>query len=148
MKGNAVTLRALILCCCASQLLTGCLYLHNPTRQKAAEEARSNFEEMLKHSAASAVVADYVTQVELRSAVTRDLNRLDRTVMLDALLAQQWTDLVDATREELTTAQAALAAAKTKRETLKTELTLSLAKLANVEGKVKDSLEALNAASQ
>ena len=141
-------LRALIPLYCASQILTGCFYLHSTTHQKAAEDARSSFDAVVRNSAVSAVVADYVAQTELRSTVTRDLDRLDRMVMLDAILAQPWEDLVNDTRDELTEAKSALVDAKAKNGTLQTQLVTDLAKLANFKGQVKDSLEALNAASE
>lgn len=141
-------LRAFVLYCCVSQLLTGCLYLHSPARQKAAEEARVSFEAVAKQSAASTVATDYATQGELRSAAIHDLIRLNRGIQIDTLASQPWATLLEQTRGELTSSQGALDKAKAAQKTLSPELEKALKRLAKAQEDVKDGLKLVNAASR
>lgn len=134
----------LIACVCASQLVSGCLYLHNPTLQKAAEAAKSDFEAVAKNSPFSAVVGGYVSQTELTAAVARDVHRLDRLVKLNALVAMTWADLKTATVGELNATGVDLQDATQARDRARAALPVQLAKLAGAKEAVKTQVDALN----
>jgi hypothetical protein len=135
-------------CFVVAQLLSGCLHLHSPALQQAADAAKTEFNTMVVAAPSSANLAAFFSDSAVTLAVVRDIHRLGREAQLAILLDQPWRGLLQQTDAELRDSRSQLNTATAAKGAAEARLKDELVKLGAAKKGVATHVEALTEASR
>jgi hypothetical protein len=121
--------------------------LHDPAGEAAATAARTQFHDALAKGRLSDLVGTYRAQNAEQAAATRALQKDDARNATYTMSAKPWAEVLQQTRDELSTTQAANKEAEAELQSIESSLTTALKAHEAADAEVDTFLKALNAAA-
>lgn len=125
----------------------GPIYLHDPAGEAAANAARTQFQETLTKGRLSDLVGTYRTQNTEQAAATRALQKDNVRIVIYAMSAKPWPEMLKQTEDELDKTKKANASATIELNKIQTSLAEALGAHEAADTQVDAFVKALNAAA-